>query len=120
MIQNHMIKIGTCVPKLSVGNVKANTEEICAMIQASDCSLLVFPELCITGYTCADLFGSDALLHQAIEGLCQIAKSTRDHSAAAVGLPISFGNCLYNCAALCADGEIKAEAAEQFASAGRG
>ena len=69
MIQNHMIKIGTCVPKLSVGNVKANTEEICAMIQASDCSLLVFPELCITGYTCADLFGSDALLHQAKEGL---------------------------------------------------
>ncbi len=108
MIQNHMIKIGTCVPKLSVGNVKANTEEICAMIQASDCSLLVFPELCITGYTCADLFGSDALLQQAKEGLCQIAKSTRDHSAAAVGLPISFGNCLYNCAALCADGEIKA------------
>nr|WP_277010467.1 NAD(+) synthase [Lactimicrobium massiliense] len=101
-----MIKIGTAVPRLKVGDVKANTEEICTLIQSSDCALLVFPELCISGYTCADLFGSDALLQQAKEGLLQIAEATRKHCAAAVGLPIAYGNSLYNCAALCANGRL--------------
>jgi NAD+ synthase (glutamine-hydrolysing) len=103
-----MIKIGTCVPRLKVADVKANTEEICALIQSSDCSLLVFPELCITGYTCADLFGSDALIQQAQDALLQIAQATKEHSGAAVGLPIAYGNCLYNCAALCANGKVMA------------
>ncbi|NLH63857.1 MAG: NAD(+) synthase, partial [Erysipelotrichaceae bacterium] len=108
-MKNHMIKVGTAVPSMRVADVTYNVEQICAMITAnSDCGLLVFPELCITGYTCADLFGSAALLDAAEKGLEDIAKATlmAPGLTAAVGMPMRFENSLYNCACFVSQGSV--------------
>ena len=69
-MKNRMIKAGACVPSLKVGDVSYNVKEIIKQIETGkDCAVLVFPELCITGYTCADLFNQALLLKKAEEGL---------------------------------------------------
>ena len=69
--------------------------------------LLIFPELCITGYTCADLFFSDTLLCGATDALLKIAKFTIGKSPTViVGLPVLYNNLLYNCAAIVSGGKI--------------
>ena len=71
--------------------------------------MIVFPELSITGYTCADLFGSDLLLASSEESLLEIAGSTEDTGVTAVvGLPFAYENDLYNCAAVVSEGVVKA------------
>ena len=65
-MKNQMIYAAAAVPSMRVADVKYNTEQIKQMLHTcSDCGIVVFPELCVTGYTCADLFGSDLLLEQA-------------------------------------------------------
>ncbi len=77
-MKNQMIRVCAAVPRLRVADVEFNTEEIIRMIRsAGDCGLMVFPELSVTGYTCADLFGSDLLLEEAEQALFRIAESTR-------------------------------------------
>lgn len=108
-MKNRLFKTGTCVPSLRVADVSYNVDRIKKMIvENSDCSLLVFPELCITGYTCADLFGQSLLLEKAIDGLFEIADCTCKYKGMTVvaGLPVAYGNCLYNCAAFVSEGEI--------------
>ena len=69
----------------------------------------VFPELCITGYTCQDLFFQNALLDKAMEGVVKIAKTTADSDMlVAVGVPVRANGKLYNCAAVIQDGEVRA------------
>ena len=69
--------------------------------------LLVFPELCITGYTCSDLFFQSSLLTAAEESLSAIAEASRGKNiVAVVGLPINIGNSLYNCSVAIYDGDI--------------
>ena len=78
-MRNTFLKTGSAVPALQVGNVSYNCDVIISMMKEnSDCSLLVFPELCITGYTCADLFQQSLLLNQAVEGLFEIAEASGD------------------------------------------
>ena len=80
-MKNNLIKVAAAAPRLKVGDVRHNAEEIIKIIRENeDCGLIVFPELCITGYTCA----------------------------AVVGLPVRFGNALYNCGAILSQGEVKA------------
>ncbi|MCH4204960.1 MAG: NAD(+) synthase [Solobacterium sp.] len=108
-MKNHMIKVGTAVPSMKVADVSYNVEQICNMITENrDCGVLVFPELCITGYTCADLFGSEALLDAAEKGLDKIAKATlmAPGLTAAVGMPLRFENSLYNCACFVCGGAV--------------
>ena len=108
-MRNRMIKAGAAVPSLKVGDVSYNVSEIIRLIdQAKDCSLLVFPELCITGYTCADLFNQDLLLKQAEEGLKNIvsASTKRKGMTIVVGLPLRYENTLYNTAAIVSEGAI--------------
>ena len=108
-MRNRMIKAGAAVPSLKVGDVSYNVSEIIRLIdQAKDCGLLVFPELCITGYTCADLFNQDLLLKQAEEGLKNIvsASTKRKGMTIVVGLPLRYENALYNTAAIVSEGEI--------------
>lgn len=108
-MKNSLYKTGTCVPSLKVADVSYNVKKIKELIEKnSDCSLLVFPELCITGYTCADLFGQSLLLERAIDGLFEIAENSEDMKGmtVVVGLPIAYGNCLYNCAAFVSEGKV--------------
>lgn len=110
-MKNSLYKVGTCVPSLKVGDVFYNVKKINELIaKNSDCSLLVFPELSITGYTCADLFGQSLLLDNAVQGLFSIAAFTRSYQGmcVVVGLPVVYKNCLYNCAAFINEGRVVA------------
>ncbi len=79
------------------------------MIDASDADLVVLPELGLTGYTCGDLFGSDALLEAAIDALAEIAAHSSLHRRVViVGLPMVVGTALMNVAAVIANGQIEA------------
>lgn len=108
---NRMIKVGTVVPGMKVGDVTHNVNEIIELIRDNkDCGVLVFPELCITGYTCGDLFGNELLLEAAEKGLLEIAHATADIKGltAVVGLPFLHNNHRYNCAAFVSEGKINA------------
>lgn len=104
------IKVAAITPKTVVADVRANEEEICRQIEtAADrhAKIIVLPELCITGYTCQDLFYQEILLQEAKEGLIRIAKKTKNVDALIfVGLPFSHEGKLYNTAAVLNRGEI--------------
>ncbi len=107
---NHLVSVAAAVPRLRVGDIAFNEKQITEMIGAlPDCGLIVFPELSVTGYTCADLFQSDLLLQKAQEALLRIAEATKQAGlTAVVGAPVRFGNCLYNCGAVLSQGKVKA------------
>ena len=101
-----MIKVGTIVPNMKVADVAYNTKQILESIQEHpDCALLVFPELCITGYTCADLFQNETLLEATIQAIHTLACATKQ--TIVIGAPLRKNNCLYNCAIFLSDGQIK-------------
>jgi len=110
-MKNQMIKVCAAIPRLKISDVSFNTGEIISMIKSvKDCGLIVFPELSISGYSCADLFGSELLLENAEQALFKIAEETSGLRGltAVVGLPLRFNNCLYNCAAVISNGEVRA------------
>jgi NAD+ synthase (glutamine-hydrolysing) len=104
------IKAAAATPTIQVADCVYNTKEICRLIQETKdrgAKLVVFPELCITGYTCSDLFWQSHLLNKAKESLLTIAAFTEHMDImAVVGLPICYENKLYNAAAVVFDGEI--------------
>ncbi len=105
-----MMRLGVVSPELRVADIAFNTERIVeAMDEAAarQCRFLVFPELCVTGYTCGDLFFQSALLDQTREALFRLAQeSSRRQSVLAVGAPIEYAGRLFNCAVFIADGRI--------------
>ena len=109
-MKNGFIKCAACAVEVTVADTVANTEKIKNAIDAADAkgvALLVLPELCITGYTCGDLFLSDTLLESAKTALADIAAYTAGkYPVTLVGLPVEFDNKLYNCAAVIFGGEI--------------
>ncbi len=116
-MKNHMIRVCAAVPPLKVADPEYNTDMMIKMLRsAEDCGLLVFPELSVTGYTCADLFGSDLLLEEAELALFRIAESTRGMKGltAVVGLPVRYENDLYNCAAIISCGSVRAIIPKSF------
>ena len=99
-------------PILKVADTAFNTEEIIksANIAVSNgAAFVVFPELCITGYTCSDLFHQELLLQNSTRALLKIAQTFADNDAViAVGLPLRMLGRLYNCAAFVQRGRIVA------------
>jgi NAD+ synthase (glutamine-hydrolysing) len=97
-------RAGVCSPCLILGNPLENARIIIEEISKgadAGCELLLFPELCLTGYSCGDLFYRDTLLKKAEEGLSLIARACAEKSmAVTVGLPVCIKGRLYNCAAL--------------------
>jgi NAD+ synthase (glutamine-hydrolysing) len=84
-----------------------HTQAAYARAVQQDVSLVVFPELSITGYTLGDLVQQNQLLEHALEGCLALAKSTQDQpTAMIVGLPLQVSGRLYNCAAVLAGGQI--------------
>lgn len=104
------IRVAAAYPAVALANPKENGRRIAAMIrQLSEegAKLIVFPELCLTGYTCADLFNQPLMLDSAIEALSEIEDATEDTcTTAVVGLPVRFRGRLYNCAAVIQYGSI--------------
>ena len=105
------IRIACAVPPVKVGDVLQNTRDICAFIEKADAQnadLIVFPEMCLTGYTCQDLFHQE-MLHQGVKaGMAEIAACSKAHPhlTIAVGLPVRVGMGMYNCAAVVAGGTV--------------
>ena len=104
------IRVAACVPEVSVGNVGQNVKAILGQAREAEKKapqLTVFPELSLTGYTCADLFFQSTLLEDAKAGLREIVGASAELSAVlAVGLPLEVTGSLYNCAAVVHGGKL--------------
>ena len=104
------IRIGACVPELKVGDVEYNADEIIKNIKYADekkAKILTFPELCLTGYTCGDLFFQDIVEYETINNLNKILNETKSNNIISIiGLPLKVDNKLYNCAVVISQGKI--------------
>ena len=109
-MRDGFIKVAAGTPKIRVADCRYNAEQIFTLMREADkqgVKVLALPELCLTGYTCGDLFLQDTLLRGAEEGLKTILEATRNlDMVAAVGLPVRANNKLYNCAAVIHKGKI--------------
>ncbi len=106
------IRVACASPQVKLADCDKNAQEIIILIEKAHnkgASLIVFPELCITGYTCSDLFFQRTLQESALKALAKIAASTAEKAITAiVGLPFAFEDALYNVAAVCSNGSIVA------------
>lgn len=104
------VKVAAATPDIRVADVRYNTEKICEAIEAAAderAKIVVFPELCITGYTCEDLFSQEVLIREARTALLEITKFTADKDILVfVGVPLSVDGELYNVAAALNRGEV--------------
>ena len=106
------LRVAVATPKIKVADVRFNTEVVLREIAEADrqgASLLVFPELVLTAYTCADLFHQTILIERAAAALDEVAEATRrTQLVAVVGVPYMVDHKLYNCAAVLHAGRILA------------
>ncbi|MBP3679442.1 MAG: NAD(+) synthase [Bacteroidaceae bacterium] len=104
------VKVASAIPSVKVADCKFNAQQIDAQIAIADgkgVQIIVFPELCITGYSCADLFGQSLMLEEAEIALMQIMNNTRQMDIISiVGMPVSIQSTLMNCAVIFQKGKI--------------
>lgn len=109
-MKDGFIKVAAEDISVKVADTRHNVEQIKTAIDSADKSgvnILVLPELCITSYTCGDLFFSGMLVGAALEGLKEICTYTEGkYPVVVVGLPMSYRGKLYNCGAVLCNGEI--------------
>ncbi len=111
MIEHGFLRVAAATPLVRVADCSFNAEHSLALMRRAEdegVSLLVFPELGLTGYTCADLFGQPVLLRAALEALIRVAaEGGRIYSGLAfVGLPVVLDDHVFNCAAVLHRGRI--------------
>lgn len=104
------LRTAAAVPGVSVADTIYNTEEIIKKMNEAEeknVNITVFPELCITGYTCADLFFQKTLIDGAALGLGKVLEASEKLKGAfAVGLPLQLNGQLYNCAVFLKGGRV--------------
>ena len=104
------VRVAASVPEMKVANTTFNTEEILKEIKSLEkekVDIALFPELSITGYTCADLFSQNLLLEKALEGLQKIKEETKNYQIISIiGMPLILDNQFYNCAIPIQKGKI--------------
>lgn len=104
------VRVAAVVPRVKVADVNANVAEICRLAEDAErqeVSIAVFPELSVTGYTCADLFGQQLLIGKAEEGIKQLKSFSRGKKLTmVVGVPVRVAGNLYNCAAVIHNGKL--------------
>ena len=109
-MKHGFVKVAAATPDIRVADVEFNTAKICEAISEAceqKAKIIVFPELCVTGYTCSDLFTQDVLLKVAKEALIRIAEYTADKDILVfAGAPLSVGGKLYNVAAAMNRGKV--------------
>lgn len=105
------IRVAAATPRVKVADVDANVEEICRMAEIAEneqVSILAFPELSVTGYSCGDLFAQELLVSRAEEGIKRLKTFSRGKSLTlVVGVPVRVRSSLYNCAAVIQNGSLK-------------
>ena len=110
LMRDGFIKVAAGTPRIKVADCDHNAGQIIALMEeaaAQGVKVLALPELCVTGYTCGDLFLQETLLRGAEDALARILEETSAlDMLTAVGLPVRGQNELYNCAAVISKGRI--------------
>ncbi|MEA4921877.1 MAG: NAD(+) synthase [Eubacteriaceae bacterium] len=113
-----LVRTAAAAPVLTVADPASNSKEIIALIKKAEknkVGLMVFPELCITGYTCGDLFYQEQLWLSQMEALKKILKATEGlRISVIIGLYLKQENNLFNCTALIQKGKIKGVSPKMF------
>lgn len=103
---------------VKIGDIEANKKNIIDVIKKAaqqDVDILVFPELCLTAYSCADMFLRHGMVERAMMALLDIAEETKETDCVAVvGTPVKNAGKLFNCAAIINDGRICAVVPKSF------
>ena len=109
-----LVRVGAAVPSLALGNVKENMKRHLAMMREAKekhVSIVTFPELSLTGYTCGDLFFQRRLLDDVTDALLALKDEMPEGILAVVGAPLEIEGALYNCAVVLHN---KARGVQQF------
>ncbi len=119
MTYHGFVRVAAAAPRMRVADCAYNTERVLEMLGRAEreaVAVLVFPELCLTGYTCADLFHQPALHRGALTALEAVRRATEaDFSGlAVVGLPLAVDDQLFNCAAVLQRGNVLALVPKSF------
>ena len=111
-MRDGFISVAAGTPAIRVADCRHNAEQIFTMMREAEnqgVKILALPELCMTGYTCGDLFLHDTLLNGAMEGLHTVLNATRNLEVlTALGMPLRAGGKLFNCAVVIQKGEVLA------------
>ena len=111
-MKHGFVKAAAVTPKIKVADPAYNAKQICACMGAAlerEAKIIVFPELCLTGYTCGDLFLQELLLREAKEQLQVVCEASEGSDALVfVGLPVEKDHKIYNVAAVLQNGEVLA------------
>ncbi len=109
-MKHGFVKVAAASPEMKVADPAFNAKKIIGIIEAQAAKgteILVFPELCISGYTCGDLFLQQTLRDGCLAALQEIAKATQELKMLVfVGLPVAFEGKIYNCAAAVVGGKV--------------
>ena len=104
------VKVASAIPSLKVADCTYNIQQIESLIvqaEGKGVEIIAFPELCISGYSCQDLFGQQLLLEKCEESLFKLLDFTRSlQIIAIVGMPIMVSGLLMNCAVVVQGGKI--------------
>src|SRR3954447_20638998 len=111
MATHGFVRVACAVPQLRVADCDFNARRIFGLMERAEqghVDVLVFPELCLTGYTCGDLFQQQTLQQAARDTLLDLARESanRFSGLAIVGLPVVVEDRLYNCAAVVHRGRV--------------
>ena len=109
---NDFLRVAAAVPQVRPCDVGGNTASVKRILEASvreGVDVVVFPELCITGYTCADLFYTPSLLDDSERALASLVEASAKPGTPvfAVGLPVRIGGRIFNCAAVVSGGRLR-------------
>jgi NAD+ synthase (glutamine-hydrolysing) len=104
------VRVAVAVPKIKIADTNNNVKEILSIVKNAyleNVKVIVFPELCITGYTCADLFNQKTLIESSEDALNYLLNETKElNILIAVGMPVKADNQLFNCVVLIQNGYI--------------
>ena len=105
-------RVASVIPEVKIADVEANVNYIIEKLKElsdSGVRVAVFPELCVTGYTCGDLFHQKELIENAESGIARLREASSEYDMMfVVGAPIEICDNLYNCAVALANGRVVA------------
>ncbi len=109
-MKHGFLKVACATPNIRVADCSYNVNEMISIANEANeqrVKVLVFPELCITSYSCADMFFSNVLLDSSHKALARYIEQTKEYDMLSiVGLPMFYENKIYNCAAVVKGGEL--------------
>ncbi len=106
MFYNGFLRVASVSPKLEVGSPKYNISEIMNCLANISASIVVFPELCVTGYTCQDLFFQESLLKDSREALTYFINNNTFKGIVLLGAPFELNGSLYNASYVIKENEL--------------